>query len=383
MKPRALVVLLAYSALLVAACSSAPSDFERGHPARSSGARVLVGTLVDGEGHPLPGFASTINFSWASRNQSQTTGGAKVTTDQDGRFRIDLPVSFAETASDMRSVRLVGAEGALASFDARRAFAPGVHDLGDVLFADPADVGALGRVSTDHLLARLHSFRHWPSDAFDACLRECARRGGQQIVDHLATMERPDDGETDLAVVTARNRAARLADPLVLELVGDLRGPIACTVGELPEVRVAFVNRDPLQRTLRLRCTEAECHDLDLAVDCRAIEPDKDGFQLLRPSHEGLWPGGKSYELGTLEEAVVPIRLSHYLRIDAPGRYELRLAFRANGYWELEDAAKQLPRGVMFLYSKPFVFDVAAAKPAEPIAQRGSRSVQSPSTDQK
>jgi hypothetical protein len=274
---------------------------------------------------------------------------------------MELPSSFVEMSSAKRTVGLVGVGGAIAFFDARRAFSPGVHDIGDLLFANPADTRALWRLSDDCLLSRLDLLKHWSSDAYDACLRECARRGGQQIVAHLGQLEQRDDRDTDTALATARNRAARLADPLVLELVDCPDASISCTVGELPIVRLAFVNRDPLGRTIRLHCAEPERQDESMAVDCGALGPGKGDFRLLCHPHEGLRWSGRGYELAPGEEVVVPIRLSHYVSIAAPGRYQLRFAFRMDGYWDVDEDAKALPCGVLFNYSKPFVIDVAGS----------------------
>ena len=61
---------------------------------------------------------------------------------------------------------------------------------GDLLFAKPADAHALMRLCDDALLSRIELFEPWESDVRDACLRECARRGGQHIAASLAGMER-------------------------------------------------------------------------------------------------------------------------------------------------------------------------------------------------
>jgi hypothetical protein len=274
---------------------------------------------------------------------------------------MELPTSFVEMSSDKRTVGLVGAGSCMAFFDARRAFSVGVHDIGDLLFADPADARALIQLGNDRLLSRLQMLEHWSSGAFDACLRECARRGGPQIIAYLDQMERQVDWGTDIVLATARNRADRLADPLVLELVDDPDAPISCTISELPAVRLAFVNRDPLRRTFRLRCTEPECHDEGIAVECCAMDSGMDGFRLLRPSREGLRPSGVPYELAPGEEVVVSVRLSHYVRIESPGRYRVRFAFRMGGFWELDHRGSDLPRGVLFICSQPFVIDVSVS----------------------
>jgi hypothetical protein len=315
---------------------------------------VLVGTLVDGDGHSLPRVSATFNH-WS---ESGVCGGQEVVTDHEGRFRIELPSSFAEASSEKRTIGLVGTAHRMALFDARRAFPAGVYDIGDFLFADEADARALRNLSDDGLLSRLDLLKHWSSDAFDACLSECARRGGQKILAHLEGMEREGGPDTDTALATARNRAARLADPLVLEVV-DGDAPIACRVGELPIVRLAFINRDPLGRTLRLECSEPKSHDESVAVDCNAIGPGKADFFLLRPEHSGLSLRGTCYDIAPGEQFVVPIALSHYIMIASSGRYQMRLALRVDGYWELRENARELPCGVLFNYSKPFLVDVA------------------------
>lgn len=324
---------------------------------------MLVGTLVDGDGHALPRLAATPNWWW----DHSVSGGGESVTDHEGRFRWELAPSFVQPTSEKRIVGLVGAGRARAVFDARRAFCPGVHDIGDVLYADPADPRALLRLSNEALLTRMELLAHWSTAFFDACLRECVRRGGNQIVDHLAQLEKTGRSgspleTTDIPLATAVNRAARLADPLELELVLDRDGPIECVIGHLPVVRVAFINRDPRRRTLKFHCSEPDSHDVGLAVDCRAVGPGKDAFRLLRSSHEGLSRLGDGHALAPGEEVVVPIDLSHYVSIESAGRYELRIAFRQNGYWTYEDQATELPTGVLFTYSKPFLIEVAAAK---------------------
>ena len=68
------------------------------------------------------------------------------------------------------------------------------------------------------------------------------------------------------------------------------------------------------------------------------------------------------YELAPEEEVVVTVRLSHYVSIESPGRYQMRFAFRMDGFWELDEEAKDLPCGVLFLYSEPFVIDATASE---------------------
>jgi hypothetical protein len=352
---RAVVLLLSCATLVVAAsCAASGTTFARGLPTREAGAPVLVGTLVDGDGHILPRVDTSLNL-WYEIGLS---GGIQVVTDHEGRFRIDLPSSFLEASSKKRTVGLVGAGGTMAVFDARCAFSAGVRDIGDLLMAHPADTHALWRLTDDALISRLNLLAHWSSDAFDACLRECARRGGQRIVSHLEHLEQQQDDTTNTALATARNRAERQADPLVLEARDGVSAPLSCVVGDLPIVRLALVNRDPLGRNIRLRCREPEGHDESLAVDCCSVGPGPSDFSLLRPSQEGLRWSGAPYELAPGEEVVVSIRLSHYVRIASPGRYELRLAFRMNGSWDLDEGSESLPCGVLFNYSQPFLVDV-------------------------
>ena len=352
------LVLSSWCAVLLhlPSCSSPSRGGAQAQQARVDSPPILIGTLVDGDGHALTWLSTTLNH-WSENGGS---GGREIATDHEGRFRIELSAEFLERSSGTRTLGLVG-DAAMAIFDGRGAFVPGVQDIGDLLFADPADTRALSRLSDECLLARLELFRNRGMDCFDACLRECARRGGPRIIAYLDGMRLADGWATDTTLATARNRAARLADPLALELVDDSEVPLSCTVAELPVVRLAFVNRDPLGRTLRVACSEPDCHDPDLAVDCTATQPGLNGFSLVRPPHSGLWLGGGSgYELAPGEAGVFPVRLSHYVRIDSPGLYRLRFAFRLNGIWELDEGATQLPRGVMFLYSKHFLLNVSA-----------------------
>src|SRR5215471_4513883 len=181
MSSRVLSLISACWVLLIAgACSSPSSPFEpeRGWPAKTTGRPVLVGTLVDGDGHSLPRVSATFNH-WSGIGVGDAQ---EVVTDHEGRFRIELPSSFAGASSEKRTIGLVGAAHRMAFYGARRAFPAGVYDIGEFLFADEADAGALRNLSDDALLSRLDLLQHWSSDAFDACLRECARRGGQRIV---------------------------------------------------------------------------------------------------------------------------------------------------------------------------------------------------------
>lgn len=351
------VLLLSSIMLAVVACASSGPRVESAQPPDKLGGPVLVGTLVDGDGHALPGASATLNV-WSELGGF---GGEHVVTDGRGRFRIDLPASFVDASPQIRTVGLCGSEGAMAFFDARCALSPGVHDIGDLVFADPADARNLAHLSDASLISRLEFLKHWSSDAFDACLRECGRRGGRSIIAWLIRNENNDDGSTNITVATARNRGVGLADPLVIELVDGNGGEIPCLVGELPVVRVAFVNRDPLKRNLRLECTEPVWHDRSLAVECKAALAVADAFRILRPSHLGARPRGEICELAPGERVVFPIALAHYIMIGSPGRYSCRLAFRMDGSWDVTEDAQDLPYGVLFTYSQPFVIVVAAA----------------------
>lgn len=355
MKASPLELSMCLGMFAVSSCTVDASGFDRGQPAPPATLPVLIGTLVDGDGHVLPRTSATIHC-WT---ENSVVGGRQLVTDHEGRFRWELSEPFTGPPKNRRMLGLVGPGGMMAFLDARQGFSPGVHDIGDVLFARRGDSRALLRLSDDDLLARLDLLNDWPWDeARDACVRECARRGGQRIVTHLHQLASRADEITDVTLITACNRAARLADPLVLELVGSSRAPISGSIGALPVVPVAFVNRDPRQRRLRLQFVEG--YDDSLAVDCLPEVPARGGYRLLRPRQGGLSFCNR-HELAPGEQVVVPVEINDYLKVTAPGRYWLRVALRIDGSWGDEEELDELPQGILFLYSEPFPIDVQPA----------------------
>lgn len=348
----------------------------RGVPGAAAGGHpVLVGTLVDGDGRALPNESTTLNV-WAA---SMLVGGTTVVSDDDGHFRIDSVrlEQLVLASSEPRTIGLVGSEDRISLFDARRSFTPRLHNIGDLLFSHPGDSRALRLLSDAELLARLEivSGPGPRSDgARDACLQEMARRGGTLMCDRLQRMEaelqeqRPES-DTDTALITARNRAERVADPLEL----DLRHPdpegLQCQLSDLPTVSFVLVNRDPKGRLLRFHL-KPESRNEDLAVDCIGPDGASGSFDLIQTGGSGLRMRGHSNEIAPGEAATIKVPLSWCLAIKSPGRYRFRLAFRT-GTREMVDGTytsdgwkslNRLIRGAIFVYSPWITLDVHGDK---------------------
>jgi len=342
----------------------------------AAGRPVLVGVLIDSQGEPVANEATSLN-RWTSAHDgsdSFTRGGARVVTDADGLFRIDSAIlnPLVDPADGRRVVGLVSSGNRFAYYDARRAFAPGVHYIGDLLLSHPGDARGLRWLSDADLLSRLEIVTTWSNGARDACLTEMARRGGATMSKRLAKLEsrrrrRWPDSDTDTALIAARNRAERLADPLVMELSPDQPRRIECQLGLLPTVSFALVNRDPKGRSISFRL-KAEGRDHDLAVDCKSPDGEDDSFQVLPVRAGGLYRCGDPWEIAPGEAATHEIPLSWYLSIKSPGQYRVRLAFRTDT-WEIVEgsygpdgweSANRLARGAIFVYSPWITLDVRA-----------------------
>ncbi len=352
----------------LAACSLP----RHGEPGVAAGSRpVLVGTLVDGDGRSLPNESTTLNV-WTD---GALVGGLTVVSDNDGHFRIDSDglEQFAIPSSKPRTIGLVGSEDRISFYDARRSLAPGLHDIGDLLFSHPGDSRALRQLGDAELLARLQivSAAGPGSDgARDACLQEMARRGGTLMCDRLQRLEaelqeQQPESDTDTALITARNRAERMADPIELGLRHADPAGLQCQLSDLPTVSFALVNRDPKGRLLRFHL-KPQSRNEDLAVDC--VGPDGAGasFDLIQTGGSGLRMLGQSSEIAPGEAAAVEVPLSSCLIIKSPGRYRIRLAFRTDTR-EMVDGTytpdgwkslNRLIRGAIFVYSPWITLDV-------------------------
>ncbi len=359
------------------ACESPPGfPVNPGVELPGAGRPVLVGMLIDSRGEPVANEVTTLN-RWTSSHDggdSSTFGGGLVLTDADGWFRMDSSIldPLILPADGRRAVGLTGSGDRIAYYDARRAFAPGVHYIGDLLLSHSRDAHALRVLSDVDLLGRLDVVMNRGSGARDACLVEMARRGGAAMRERLAGLEsagrrRWPESDSDTALITARNRAERLADPLVMELSPDQPRRVECPVGELPRVSIALVNRDPKGRSIRF-CLKSEGRDHGLAVDCEPSDGVRDSFQVFPVHPGGLYLRGDSWEIAPGESAAHEVQLSSYLAINSPGQYRVRLAFRTGtsemvegtygaGGWE---SVNRLTRGAIFIYSPWITLDVRA-----------------------
>lgn len=352
----------------LAACSLPRRD----EPEVAAGGRpVLVGTLVDEDGHSLPNESTTLNV-WTA---SVLVGGTSVVSDDDGHFRIDSVrlEQLVLASSGPRTIGLVGSDDRISLFNARPSFKPGLHNIGNLLFSHPGDSRALHLLSDAELLARLEIVTApgaWGEGARDACLQEMARRGGALMCDRLQRMEaelqeQEPESDTDTALITARNRAERVADPLEL----DLRHPdpegLQCQLSDLPTVSFVLVNRDPKGRLLRFHL-QPKSRNEDLAVDCVGPDGARGSFDLIQTGGSGLRIRGPSNEIAPGEAATIKVPLSWCLAIKSPGRYRFRLAFRT-GTSEMVDGTytsdgwkslNRLIRGAIFVYSPWITLDV-------------------------
>lgn len=361
----------------VGACESSPG-FPANHGVElpHAGRPVLVGMLIDSRGEPVANEVTTLN-RWTSSHDgsdSFTRGGPLVVTDADGWFRMDSSIldPLVLAADGRRAVGLAGSGDRTAYYDARRAFAPGVNYIGDLLLSHSGDAHALRVLSDADLLSRLDVVMNRGSGARDACLIEMARRGGAAMRERLAGLEsagrrRWPGSDSDTALITAGNRAERLPDPLVMELSPDQPRRVECRMGELPTVSFELVNRDPKGRRIRF-CLKSDGRDHDLAVDCEASDGVRDSFRVFPVHAGGLYLCGDSWEIAPGEAAAHEVPLSWYLAINSPGQYRVRLAFRTGPSEMVEgtcgsdgwESVNMLIRGAIFIYSPWITLDVSA-----------------------
>jgi len=308
----------------------------------------ITGRVLDHLGRPVV----DADVGGALHVASRGSRGKQVTTDEQGRFHVPIPIHARGGVEASLTIRLPmpdsdDPEQSLktprATIDLTDLHEPGVYDLGDVVLEMPL----LGRLEGDSpmsdeelaeaLRCRLDGVEGCCYGiVYEACLREAVARGRARCEAFLrelcGDLERTRTEEDDypyerrfLPALIALRRVQGKRDPLALEIQGP--SEITLPFPEHPILRYALVNVDeegesfPLSRGGNYRSGRfTRCRIDGLDPDGNPVEvlPDRGGF------------GGGMYsvvllEPGEREELSIPI--ASYIRVARPGVNLLRVQY--------------------------------------------------------